>query len=322
MTKWLRNLVWIGVGIGMAACSTTTPALPTAVIRPPLVSPTPAVEFQLAATLPPPQTDTVQPALTPAPVTPKTTHEDWFYTSSDGQWTVQVSAIFPVAADGSVSGERYRLALAVFRKDGGARWQILDEERPFGLGYTLPAQFHWSRDGSQLFYTEHGNPDGSPTIVGFDCGLYRVDLQNGEKLQLTDECGLLRAAADGETYAVLQGSRLVIHNLSGQVLREFAFATLLKLDQDSNWQAGGLVWSPDNGRLAFSILNNIQQPAEIQTSFVLVDLISGMVRYVLENRQGQYLPILWDEGETLLIQDGFGLRYRLNIRTAEITLAD
>ncbi|GAP11569.1 hypothetical protein BECAL_02758 [Bellilinea caldifistulae] len=322
MTKWLRNLVWIGACIGIAACSTAAPSLPTAVIQPPLVSPTPAVELRQVETLAPPSTEAIRSTPTSSPAPPKTTHEDWFYPSPDGQWTVQVSTIFPVAADGRVSGETYRLSLSVFRKDGGLRWPILDEERPFGLGYTLPAQFHWSQDGSQFFYTEHGIPDGSPTIVGFDCGLYRVNLQNGERTQLTGECGLLRAAGDVETFAVLQGGRLVIHSLSGEVLREIAFTNLLQLDQGDNWQAGGLVWAPDNSRLAFGILGNIQQPAEMQTSFVLVDLISGVVRYIVENRQGQYLPVSWDEGETLLIQDQFGLRYRLNIRTAEISLSD
>lgn len=199
MTNRLINLLWIGIFIGVAACSTatSTPLVPTAVIQPPLISPTAPPETRLLDTLPPPQPEVMSSTLTPSIVTPKTTHEDWFYTSPDGQWTVQVSAEFPIAADGSLSGERYRLTLAVFRKDGGLRWDVLDEERPFGLGYTLPAQFHWSKDGSQLFYTEHGIPDGNPTIVGFDCGLYRVNLQSGERTQLSGDCGLLRAAGDG-----------------------------------------------------------------------------------------------------------------------------
>lgn len=324
MTKRLSSLLWFGILIGVVACSsaTPTPPMPTAVIQPPLISPTAPAEMRLLDTLPPSQPEVMSITLTPSLVTPKTTHEDWFYTSPDGQWTVQVSAEFPIAADGSLSGENYRLTLSVFRKDGGLRWDVLDEERPFGLGYTLPAQFHWSKDGSQLFYTEHGIPDGNPTIVGFDCGLYRVNLKSGERTQLSGDCGLLRAAGDGETFAVLQGNRLLIHNMTGQIVREIAFTNLLQLDNESGWQAGGLVWSPENGRLAFSVLKNIQQPAEIQTSFVLVDLLSGVVRYVAENRAGQYLPIEWGEGDTLLVLDAFGLRYRLNIRTGEISLGE
>ncbi|GIV65764.1 MAG: hypothetical protein AB1457_10815 [Chloroflexota bacterium] len=322
MIKRLRYLIWAGLWAGLTACSTAVPPVATAVIQPPLVSPTPAMEFRLVETLPPPQPETLRSTPTLSPPEPKSTHEDWFFTSPDGQWLVQVSAIFPVAADGSVSGERYRITLAVFRKDGSVRWPVLDEERPFGLGYTLPAQFHWGGDGNYLFYTEHGIPDGNPTIVGFDCGLYRINLRNGERTQLTGECGLLRAAGDGETYAVLQGNRLVIYDITGSQLREIAFADILQLNQNSDWQTGGLVWSPENDRMAFSILRKIQQPAEIQTSFVLVDLSRGMVRNVVENQPGQYLPILWNEGETLLIQDQFGLRYGLNLRTAEITPAE
>ncbi len=55
---------------------------------------------------------------------------------------------------------------------------------------------------------------------------------------------------------------------------------------------------------------------------MLVDLLSGVVRYVAENRAGQYLPIEWGEGDTLLVVDAFGLRYRLNIRTGEISLGE
>ncbi len=320
MTKWLRNWVWIGMCVvGIAACSTATPPLPTAIIQPPLISPTPAVELHLAATLPPPQSETAQTTPTQPPVPPKTTHEEWFYPSPDGQWTVQVGVNFPITPEGIISGESYQVSLSVFRNDGQLRWNVLDEERPFGLGYTLPAQFHWSRDGSQLFYTEHGIPDGHPTIVGFDCGLFRVNLQSGENTQLTGDCGLLRAASDGETFAVLQGSRLLIYNMDGLVVREIAFTNLLKLDEEDNWLAGGLVWSPENGRLAFAVLHNIQQPVEMRTSFVLVDLMSGVVRYLLENRSGQYLLTDWEDSDTLLMVDAFGLRYRLNIRTAEVT---
>jgi len=321
MSKRLGNLLFIGVLMGIAACTSGTPSLPTAIIQPLLVSPTPPAESLVMETLPPPQTAAVQPTFTQPVILEKMSHEDWFYNSPDGQWTVQVSAAFPVTAEGSISGENYRVSLSVFRADGGLRWKILDEERPFGLGYTLPAQFHWQRDGSGLFYTEHGIPDGSPTILGFDCGLFRTDLQNGETTQLTAACGSLRAAPDGESFAALQGGRLLIHRISGEVIREISFTDFLGLGEQSGWLAGGLVWSPDNGRLAFSILQNMADAAEIQTSFVLVDLVTGSVRFFLQNQPGQYLPIDWQESEVLVIMDTFGLRYRLNIRTGEIVPA-
>lgn len=173
-----------------------------------------------------------------------------------------------------------------------------------------------------MFYTEHGIPDGNPAIFGYDCGLFRVNLQNGETTQLTAGCGSLRAAPDGASFAALQGSRLLIHRINGEVIREIPFTDLLGLGEQSGWLAGGLVWSPDNGRLAFSILQNIASPAEIQTSFVLMDLVSGSLRSLLQNQPGQYLPVDWRESEALLILDTFGLRYRLNIRSGEILPAD
>lgn len=322
MSKRLVNWLFIGVFMGISACTSTTPPLPTVVIQPLLVSPTSPVESMPKEMLLPPQTKTVQPTFTATAILEKMSHEDWFYTSPDGQWTVQVSAAFPVTAEGSIGGENYRVSLSVFRADGGLRWKVLDEERPFGLGYTLPAQFHWQKDGSGMFYTEHGIPDGNPTIFGYDCGLFRVNLQNGETTQLTAGCGSLRAAPDGASFAALQGSRLLIHRINGEVIREIPFTDLLGLGEQSGWLAGGLVWSPDNGRLAFSILQNIASPAEIQTSFVLMDLVSGSVRFFLQNQPGQYLAVDWQESEALLILDTFGLRYRLNIRSGEILPAD
>lgn len=322
MSKRLVNWLFIGVFMGISACTSTTPPLPTVVIQPLLVSPTSPVESMPKEMLLPPQTKTVQPTFTATAILEKMSHEDWFYTSPDGQWTVKVSAAFPVTAEGSIGGENYRVSLSVFRADGGLRWKVLDEERPFGLGYTLPAQFHWQKDGSGMFYTEHGIPDGNPTIFGHDCGLFRVNLQNGETTQLTAGCGSLRAAPDGASFAALRGSRLLIHRINGEVIREIPFTDLLGLGEQSGWLAGGLVWSPDNGRLAFSILQNIASPAEIQTSFVLMDLVSGSVRSLLQNQPGQYLPVDWRESEALLILDTFGLRYRLNIRSGEILPAD
>lgn len=321
MSKRLGNLLFIGVFMGISACTSAAPPLPTAIIQPLPVSPTPPVESLAIETLPPPQTAPVQPTFTEPAILEKMSHEDWFYTSPDGQWTVQLSAAFPVTAEGSISGENYRVSLSVFRADGGLRWEVLDEERPFGLGYTLPAQFHWQRDGSGLFYTEHGIPDGMPTIFGFNCGLFRINLQNGETTQLSAACGSLRAAPDGEAFAALQGGRLLIHRVSGEVIREFSFTDLLGLGEQSGWLAGGLVWSPDNGRLAFSILQNAAGAEDIQTSFVLVDLVSGSVRFFLQNQPGQYLAVDWQESDALLIMDIFGLRYRLNIRTGEIVPA-
>lgn len=296
-----------------AGCTPTDAPAPSALIQSPAVSPTPPVEIQVVNTLPPQGGDEPGamrlPSATPSPKS----HDEWFFTSPDGNWTVQVEAVFPVAADGTISGDRYTVRLSVFRKDGSQRWRAFEEERPFGLGYTLPGLFHWSRDGKALYYSEHGIPDGSPTMIGFDCGLFRVALDSGAVSALSRECGALRAAPDDSGYALLQGSRLLVRNTRTDSQREFAYTDLLDMTGEQDWQMGGLVWSSDADQLLFTLIRSIIPPDTAKTSFVLVDLNSGQVRFVMDAFPGQYLSSEWREDGKIVVLDAFQQVYLLDV---------
>ncbi len=305
-------LVMVGL-ILSAGCTPMDVPAPTARIQAPAVSPTPPVEIQAVNTLSPQSTEDESTRVLPSETPSQKSHDEWFFTSPDGEWTVQVEAVFPVAADGAISGDKYIVRLNVFRRDGSQRWRLLEEERPFGLGYTLPGQFHWSRDGQVLYFSEHGIADGSLTMIGFDCGLFRVALDSGSINALSRECGALRAAPDDSSYALIQGGRLLVHNSQADTQREFAYIDLLEMTGEQNWQVGGLVWSPDANQLMFTVIRNTNPPDNASTSFVLVDLESGQVRFVMDATTGQYLSSEWREDGQILVLDVFQRVYLLDV---------
>lgn len=298
----------------LAGCAQTEPPAPSALIQSPVISPTPPEEIQTANALPPQSGQQPENLSLMTPTQTQKSQDKWFFISPDGEWTVHVEALFPVAADGrTITGDQYTVRLNVFRKDDSLRWQILEESRPFGLGYTLPGQFHWSRDGSALYFSEHGIADGSLTVIGFDCGLFRVALDSGSMSALSRECGILRAAPDDSGFALIQDGRLLVRNNRTNSEREFAYTDLLGMAGEQDWQAGGLVWSADASRLLFTLIRNISLPDETRTSFVLVDLNSGQARFVMDPIAGQHLSSEWREDGKVVVLDAFQLVYLLDV---------
>lgn len=322
------NLFWIGLlSLLAAGCAAQPAELTEVVVGEAIVSPTPPSDLlQLS-----PGAIVVLPteaAIETSPAVPgettvaieNMTHDSWFVTSPDSSWTVQVQVTYPITEDGITVGDQYSVKLAVFRPDGSQRWQLVDEWRPFGLGYTLPSQFHWSQDGQFLYFTEHGTPDGCPTVFGFDCGLYRVNLEDGSLVNLAGSgCGAARASPSGAWFALLRNNLVEVWASDGSSSSSYPFMEASELDRTSDWQAGGLIWSPDETRLVMTIIHDTCSQGGASSSILAIDLEGEEVSVLVERNENEYLTIDWPEASRILLQDSSGLRFWLDPQTRTIS---
>ncbi len=168
--------------------------------------------------------------------------------SPNGRWVAEMTVATPK------TGDRYYTNLTVTDVARTSRWTVVDEWAQYGLGYTLPRPFHWSRDGRYLYVTNEPVPDGCALFVnGPD--LQRVDLSNGKVTQIVEPVGLwLSLSPDETTLAYLswaEGRPLVVRDLANGAENEVKLPA-----SDPNWQAGNIVWSQDGDKLALTIANN------------------------------------------------------------------
>jgi len=151
----------------LVACA--GPALPT--IAPssvPSVTPLPSI------TPVPTQTIQTSTPMATATVTPEPV-ERWSSTSPDGRWIAQGMMEGPFLAGDE---EKYHYQLKVVSADRAIEWTVVDAIARWGLGYTTPRPFHWSKNGRYLYFTNEPVPDGCAVFVnGSD--LQRVDLNTG-----------------------------------------------------------------------------------------------------------------------------------------------
>ena len=223
-----------------------TPAdVPTvAATDPPALTPVPTETPTAQATIPP--TPTVQATISPTatPIIEEMESDTWSITSPDGEWRAEGMAAFFAGG-----GESYYARLSVTQTDGTVEWVAVDEWSGFGLGYTTPQPFHWSRDGRYLYFTNRPVVDGCGVFVNA-LDLQRLDLGDGSVSEMAPSLGLWLSLSPDETtlaYVGYGGRGLVLRDLLTGIERETV------LDPGSSYAAGHVVWSPDGAALVLTL---------------------------------------------------------------------
>ena len=211
---------------------------------PPALTPVPTETPTAQATIPP--TPTVQATISPTatPIIEEMESDTWSSTSPDGEWRAAGMAAFFAGG-----GESYYARLSVTQTDGTAEWVAVDEWSGFGLGYTTPQPFHWSRDGRYLYFTNRPVVDGCGVFVNA-LDLQRLDLGDGSVSEMAPSLGLWLSLSPDETtlaYVGYGGRGLVLRDLLTGIERETV------LDPVSSYAAGHVVWSPDGAALVLTL---------------------------------------------------------------------
>lgn len=235
-------------------------------------------------------------------------------TSPDGLWVAEGLYAFPMV-DGRATGDRYYTRLVVARADGSAAWTVADEWLDWGLGYTMPQPFHWSRDGRYLYFTNRPVPDGCGYFVnGGD--LQRVDLHNGRVTQVAPMLGFwLALSPDERTLAAACGERLILRDLTTSAQREVAL-----VPADVFAPLGKIVWAPDGSALVLAKANGACSPNTTHT-ILRVDVATLAVKTLVDADGRLLAPEAWPEPGRVLVVDKDKGRWWMDAENGALTPA-
>jgi len=233
-------------------------------------------------------------------------------TSPDGLWVAEGFYAFPMV-NGRATGDRYYTRLVVARADGSAAWTLVDEWLDWGLGYTMPQAFHWSRDGRYLYFTNRPVPDGCGYFVnGGD--LQRADLGDGQVTEVAPMLGFwLALSPDERTLAATSGGRLILRDLATAAQREVAL-----VPDNVFAPLGKIAWAPDGSALVLAEANGACSPKTTHT-ILRVDVATLAVKTLVDADGRLLTPEAWPEPGRVLLADKDQGRWWMDAETGALT---
>jgi len=237
--------------------------------------------------------------------------------SPDGRWIAKTLMVGPFLVG---EGEQYRTQLSVLRTDGTRQWTVVDETSHYGLGYTVPSPFHWSRDGRYLYFTNLPLSDGCAVFVnGSD--LYRVSLEDGSVAAiLANGAWWLSLSPDEHSLAYLrwngQALELVLRDVAtgrDEHRREFAAHYA---------QGGNILWSPEGTALVLTLVASPCDPADWKHAVVRVGVATMTQTKLIADDGRRLVTEEWSQPETVRLADKDGNSWWLDAVTGEVTRAD
>jgi hypothetical protein len=201
----------------------------------------------------------------------------WVDSSPYGPWQAVFVVAYPEAEDGSLLGDDYLVRVRLVNLETGITSPMIDEWRPYGLGFTVPQALIWSNDGQYLFLAEAGNADGSGDR--FYQSMQRLQLQTGTLTPLDLPSGSgASISPDGQRLARIDEDKLVLTDIATGGREEFE----LDLPRVES-RADQIFWSPQGDRILISLrLNPFNPLEEMRSSLYLADLKAGLVRTLIE----------------------------------------
>jgi hypothetical protein len=289
----LRNLINFATVLllaALAACAPSPGAPPDEATQPPAAAPSATPE----ASETPAPTATLIAAATTTPL-PGALVPDWTSTSPDGQWTATA-----YTADLFAGGDYYT-RLRVEGSTGAQVWTPVDEWRPMGLGFTLPALLQWSADGRRLYFTNLPHPDGCSQFVnGGD--LQVLDLATGQVTELMPEQGLWLALSPDEARLAYIG-----YGDRGLVIRDLATRQEQPISvprPSEGAPLGAVGWAPDGRAVALTAAHD-QCSLGGPRSVLVANLETGVVETVVDADSWSATSIRWDEAGLVVVnRDG------------------
>jgi hypothetical protein len=306
----------VSVAPRLAPTPTHTTAV-TVIATPTLL---PAVTSTASPTLTPMPSPTLIPTLTPVPTPEVIVAIEAPYTSPSGRWSA-------IVMEGFFDGDQRSAILKVVSDDGDIAWiaeTITTTDIWDQFEWAIP--FAWSQSEGYLYFTHHVRGDGcSPPMNGSD--LYRLDLRNGEVVELVPRIGRwLALSPDESTLAYLSFERergLVIRDLASGSER----STQLFIEEPDAAEGivftSHLLWSPDGQTLVLTAdIDTCQHPDLLSTSIVRID-VDTLAQTTLVQEDKRWLTTVgWSDLGRVLVKDKNGQYWWMDPITGMVTASE
>lgn len=233
--------------------------------------------------------------------------------SPDGQWLATAGQSAPMMIE-----DREFLYVALTVTDGTNTWDVVDQWRGYGLGYTWPAVFQWSNDGQSLYYTNLTSIDGC-SIFNNGSDLYRLDLSNGMTEELLAEGSTFNLSLSPDesklAYISRQLAFVVIDLASGSE------QSVSLVNNTLPSQADKILWSSDGETAVVTIVHN-PCSADESSTIMRLNVPDITATALVENDERAFRIDSWvntEENEIRLV-DKAGAFWRLNIESGALTM--
>jgi hypothetical protein len=173
----------------------------------------------------------------------------------------------------------------------------------FGLGGLF-----WSPSGRFFYYTDarEGVPDG--------CGYWSRPISRVDTTDWSiEELGGVAQSQDGTRLAGWSDEDLVIWDIDGEEIGRVEIAR-------RNLSRGPIVWSPEGNSIAYLLAEHFCVPgSENESTVGVVDVSDFSAEVLLTSNSPAYQDIAWYGSEQLVLADGLGGRWFLDLATGSIS---
>jgi len=247
--------------------------------------------------------------------------DEWASTSPDGRWVAVGLVAFPKE---NIGGQLAYISLMIFSVEGKTHWTIIDKWQEMGLGFPIPVPLKWSQDGKHFYFTHRVTPDGCSAFALLT-DLQQVNLEDGAVDDLLPDPALALALAPDEAQVAYIGygdRGLILKDLITGEERE------TKIDPGKDFNAGNILWSPDEDALALTLAINpctgdygLSKTVWAESTTILwVDAKTLQQKDLVKEDPRLFITLEWNEPGRITIADGEGnSAWYLNVNTGEIT---
>ena len=289
----LRLLAALGLAASITSCAQAQPR-----------GPEPGVDSSAPQTISPPGPSTA--------ATPLGARLPQFVDHSpNGEWTAEAIGAFPP------------IWMRVYRADGSMEWTFSYTGAEWNEVRFKPV--HWSTDGRYLYYTLFPfslipRIDGALVYMA-GSGLSRLDLENGQVLEILPGEGLL------QDYSISPDSTRLAHVFHSSDGLWLAIRDLQRGEERQAWlssnaaQAGSIMWSSDASALVLLVTRGFSWQ-EHRTRMVLFDTVSFTSRTVLSEKPGLYFRLAWIDDHTIYFEhtaDSDGMAWLVDLTTGRVS---
>lgn len=231
--------------------------------------------------------------------------------SPGNEYTARVTIGFPLQSAHEL--DDYFSQLAIFGQ--GGEHVVLEEWRPWRLGYSIPELIGWSKDGEWLYFANRVISEGCQPYP-FYTSVSRVGVPAGDpQLILPDVSGSAALSPGSTSMALTSASTILVLGIDGVQTSE------IDLGYGDSARVGALVWSPTADKLAASVAPGpCAGSDDPKGSLIIVTSISSPAPKIAATfPDGIWSPVAWPLEQYLIVRDPASALHALDLTSGSVS---